>query len=110
MPPTESRRADDRAAATFKDLVAAVPGSKRQRVSQLIDHHAAFGVVQEITRDADLQFQRSLPPPKIELMDGFASGQRREPLTLCWTEDDRYFARKLTWPETHRLHDAKGLP
>jgi hypothetical protein len=110
MQPTEARRADDPAIATMKDLIAAVPGRDRRQPKEIIDHHDASGALQEITRQAYLQFQSALPPPKIEHMDGFASGQRREPLTLCWTQDDRYFARKLTWPETFRLYDAKGLP
>jgi len=109
--PTEGRRAHD-PAETLNELMAVAPAGDRRPNGPMetIDRAAMTGAIQEITREAYLQFRSALPPPKVEYMHCFATGQRREPMSLYWMKGGRYFARKLTWPETFRLYDAEGLP
>jgi hypothetical protein len=109
---SEHRPSDDLAAQSLNELMAGAPAraSHPNGPKEAIDHMAATGAIQEITREAYFQIRSALPPPKVEYMHCFATGQRREPLSLYWMRDGRYFARRLTWPETFRLYDAEGLP
>lgn len=107
---TEHRRDDNPVAAALNDLIASAADRSPHGPKEAADHLVATGAIQEIGFETYSRLRDAFPPPKLDFVQGFATGRPREPLTLYWTQGDRYFARKLAWPETFRLYDAAGRP